>query len=130
MWRGRLASGRLEDIDHVMDSATKSARRAAAVSHRLLAFARRQSLESKTVDINRLVSSMEELMRRTLGEHIELVVAFGDGVWFARSDDNQLESAVLNLAVNARDAMPNGGTLPYAPPTPRLTSARPVCMRA
>ena len=109
--RGRLASGRLEDIDHFMDSATNSARRAAALIHRLLAFARRQSLESKTVDINRLVSSMEELMRRTLGEHIELVVAFGDGVWFARSDDNQLESAVLNLAVNARDAMPNGGTL-------------------
>ena len=109
--RGRLASGRTEDIDHFMDSATHSARRAAALIHRLLAFARRQSLESKTVDINRLVSSMEELMRRTLGEHIDLVVAFGEGVWRSRSDDNQLESAVLNLAVNARDAMPKGGTL-------------------
>lgn len=109
--RGRLASGRTEDIDHFMDSATNSARRAAALIHRLLAFARRQSLESKTVDINQLVSSMEELMRRTLGEHIALVVEFGEGVWLSRSDDNQLESAVLNLAVNARDAMPNGGTL-------------------
>ena len=109
--RGRLASGRTQDIEHFMDSATHSARRAAALIHRLLAFARRQSLESKTVDINRLVSSMEELMRRTLGEHIDLVVAFGEGVWLSRSDDNQLESAVLNLAVNARDAMPKGGTL-------------------
>lgn len=109
--RGRLASGRTEDIDHFMDSASNSARRAAALIHRLLAFARRQSLQSKTVDINRLVISMEELMRRTLGEHIELVVALDDDVWRARSDDNQLESAVLNLAVNARDAMPKGGTL-------------------
>ena len=109
--RGRLATGRTEDIDHFMDSATHSARRAAALIHRLLAFARRQSLESKTVDINELVISMEELMRRTLGEHIELVVAVGEGVWLACSDDNQLESAVLNLAVNARDAMPAGGTL-------------------
>ena len=109
--RGRLASGRTEDIGHFMDSATHSARRAAALIHRLLAFARRQSLDSKAVDINRLVRSMEELMRRTLGGHIDLVVPLGDGVWLARSDENQLESAVLNLAVNARDAMPKGGTL-------------------
>ncbi len=109
--RGRLASGRMDDIDHFMDSATSSARRAAALIHRLLAFARRQSLESKTVDINRLVGSMEELMRRTLGEHVELIVQLGEGVWPCSSDDNQLESAVLNLAVNARDAMPGGGTL-------------------
>ena len=109
--KGRLASGRLDDIDHFMDSATHSAKRAAALIHRLLAFARRQSLQSKAVDVNRLVHSMEEMMRRTLGEHIELVVTFGEGVWLARSDDNQLESAVLNLAVNARDAMPHGGTL-------------------
>lgn len=109
--RGRLASGRTEDIEHFMNSATHSARRAAALIHRLLAFSRRQSLESKTVDINRLVSSMEELMRRTLGEHIELVVDLDEGVWCSRSDDNQLESAVLNLAVNARDAMPQGGIL-------------------
>ena len=113
-----------------MDSATNSARRAAALIHRLLAFARRQSLQSKTVDINRLVSSMEELMRRTLGEHIALVVAFGDGVWLARSDDNQLESAVLNLAVNARDAMPSGGELRLHARMPRWMSAMCVCMKA
>ncbi|MEO5660452.1 MAG: PAS domain S-box protein [Polaromonas sp.] len=109
--RGRLAAGRTDDVEHYMDAATQLAKRAAALIHRLLAFARRQSLESKTVDINRLVISMEELMRRTLGAHIELVVDGGEGVWLARSDDNQLESAVLNLAVNARDAMPDGGTL-------------------
>ena len=109
--RGRLAAGRTDEIDHFMDSAAHSATRAAALIHRLLAFSRRQSLESKTVNINRLVSSMEELMRRTLGEHIELVVDLGEGVWPSRSDDNQLESAVLNLAVNARDAMPHGGKL-------------------
>lgn len=109
--RARLASGHSDDIEHFMDSAAHSARRAAALIHRLLAFARRQSLESKTVDINRLVVSMEELMRRTLGEHIELVVDLGEETWRTCSDDNQLESALLNLAVNARDAMPKGGTL-------------------
>ncbi|MDB5742319.1 MAG: hypothetical protein JWR68_634 [Polaromonas sp.] len=109
--RGRLAAGRTEDIDHFMESATYSARRAAALIHRLLAFARRQSLQSKVVDVNRLVISMEDLMRRTLGAHIELVVAVDPDLWLACSDDNQLESAILNLAVNARDAMPDGGTL-------------------
>ncbi|MDB5931634.1 MAG: baeS [Polaromonas sp.] len=109
--RGRLASGRTEDVSYFMDAAINSAKRAAALIHRLLAFARQQSLETKVVDLNRLVMSMEDLMRRTLGEHIELMVAVSDALWLARSDDNQLESAVLNLAVNARDAMPQGGTL-------------------
>ncbi|MEO7399188.1 MAG: PAS domain S-box protein [Polaromonas sp.] len=109
--RGRLASGRTGDIGHFMDSATSSAHRAAALIHRLLAFARRQSLASKTVDVNLLVVSMEDLMRRTLGEHIELLVALRDDAWPVLSDENQLESALLNLAVNARDAMPGGGTL-------------------
>ena len=109
--RGRLASGRTEGIDYFMDSALHSTRRAGALIHRLLAFARRQSLQSKAVDVNGLVRSMEELMRRTLGGHIELVVDLGADAWMAQSDDNQLESALLNLAVNARDAMPEGGRL-------------------
>ncbi|MEP6965952.1 MAG: PAS domain S-box protein, partial [Polaromonas sp.] len=109
--RGRLASGRTDDIGPFMDSATSSAHRAAALIHRLLAFARRQSLASKTVDVNALVVSMEDLMRRTLGEHIELLVVVAADAWPVISDENQLESALLNLAVNARDSMPGGGTL-------------------
>ena len=109
--RGRLAAGRTDDIADFMDSAASSAHRAAALIHRLLAFSRRQSLASKTVDVNALVRSMEDLMRRTLGEHIELRVVAGRDTWPALSDENQLESALLNLAVNARDAMPAGGTL-------------------
>ncbi|RYG14862.1 MAG: response regulator, partial [Burkholderiales bacterium] len=69
------------------------------------------SLDNKAVDINQLVESMEELLRRTLGEQMGLRVVTGKDVWPARSDENQLESAILNLAINARDAMPEGGTL-------------------
>ena len=112
--RRRLATGRSDDVERFMDSATQSAHRAAALIHRLLAFARRQSLDSKQVDINSLVLSMEELLRRTLGEHIGLVVTPAESVWPAQSDENQLESAILNLAINARDAMPRGGTLTIA----------------
>lgn len=109
--RKRIAAGRTEDVDRFMDSANSAAHRAAALIHRLLAFARRQSLDSKQVDVNRLVVSMEELLRRTLGENIGLTVIVSSGVWPAHSDENQLESAILNLAINARDAMPKGGTL-------------------
>ena len=107
----RLAAGRTDDVDRFMNSASSSASRAAALIHRLLAFARRQSLDDKAVDINRLVESMEELLRRTLGEQLGLRVLTGKNVWLARSDENQLESAILNLAINARDAMPEGGLL-------------------
>ena len=112
--RRRLAAGRRDDVDRFMDAATHSARGAAALIHRLLAFARRQSLDSRRVEISALVLSMEELLRRTLGTHISLRVLPGEGVWAAKSDENQLESAVLNLAINARDAMPGGGTLTIA----------------
>ena len=112
--RRRLAAGRSDDIERFMDAATHSASRAAALIHRLLAFARRQSLDSRKVEVSALVMSMEELLRRTLGAHISLDVLPGEGVWAAQSDENQLESAVLNLAINARDAMPGGGTLSIA----------------
>lgn len=82
--------------------------------HRLLAFARRQSLDTRPVDVNALVVSMEDLLRRTLGENIALQVQPGPQAWPALCDENQLESAILNLAINARDAMPRGGQLVIA----------------
>jgi CheY-like chemotaxis protein len=88
-----------------------SAERAAALTHRLLAFSRRQSLDSRAIDINALVGSMEELLRRTLGERIQVTLDLAADAWTAVGDTNQLESAILNLAINARDAMPDGGRL-------------------
>ena len=94
-----------------MDAASTSAQRAAALTHRLLAFARRQSLDIRPNDINQLVASMEDLLHRTLGEHIELECSLSAELWTAFTDANQLENALLNLAINARDAMPGGGRL-------------------
>jgi PAS domain S-box-containing protein len=99
------------DIERYADSALRSARRAAGLIHRLLAFARRQALDPKAVHVDRLVVSMEDLLRRTLGENIALNIDIAPGTWVARCDENQLESAILNLAINARDAMPRGGRL-------------------
>ena len=94
-----------------MDGAMKSAKRAAGLTHRLLAFSRQQTLDPKSVDVNALVKSMEDLLVRTLGEQVRLKVVANADAWPALSDVNQLESALLNLAINARDAMPDGGQL-------------------
>ena len=91
--------------------AVKAVERAATLTHRLLAFSRRQPLEPKPIDANRLVADMSELIRRTLGETIELETVLAGGLWSVQADPNQLENSLLNLAVNARDAMPNGGKL-------------------
>ena len=109
--RGRMASGRLEQIGRFMDAASTSAHRAGALTQRLLAFARRQSLDIRPNNIARLLDGMEDLLHRTLGEHIELECSFSPQLWTAFTDANQLENAVLNLAINARDAMPGGGRL-------------------
>ncbi len=109
--RRRMAANNPVDIPRFMDAASASALRASALTHRLLAFARRQSLDSRPNDINRLVGSMEDLLGRTLGERIELCFIFAQNLWTAFTDANQLESALLNLAINARDAMPDGGRL-------------------
>jgi CheY-like chemotaxis protein len=109
--RRRIAADKFDDIARFMDAASTSARSAAALTHRLLAFARRQSLDPRPNDINRLVSSMEELLKRTLGEWIELECTLASDLWTGFTDANQLESALLNLAINARDAMPDGGRL-------------------
>ena len=109
--RRRMRAQRPDDIPRFMDAASTSALRAAALTHRLLAFARRQSLDTRPNDINRLVANMADLLHRTLGEQIELQTAFAADLWTAFTDANQLESALLNLVINARDAMPNGGRL-------------------
>ncbi|MGP0013321.1 ATP-binding protein [Pseudomonas sp.] len=107
----RLARGRLEDLDSLIDLGVTSANRAAGLTHRLLAFSRRQSLDSKPVNMNELVTSMGELLHRSLNESIRLEMALGESLWTAEADPNQLESALLNLVLNARDAMPDGGNL-------------------
>ncbi|MDF2397425.1 MULTISPECIES: ATP-binding protein [Pseudomonas] len=109
--RRRLARGRTEDLDSLIDLGVTSANRAAGLTHRLLAFSRRQSLDSKPVEMNALVTSMGELLHRSLSESIQLEMRLDPQLWVAEADPNQLESALLNLVLNARDAMPNGGRL-------------------
>ncbi len=93
------------------ENAMNGARRAAVLTGRLLAFSRRQPLAPRPVDANGLVAGMSDLLGRTLGEAVRIETALADGLWRAEADPNQLENAILNLAVNARDAMPDGGTL-------------------
>jgi CheY-like chemotaxis protein len=95
----------------LMDAASAAALRAAALTHRLLAFGRRQSLDTRPNNVNRIVTGIDDLLQRTMGERIELVCKLSDELWTASTDANQLESALLNLAINARDAMPDGGRL-------------------
>ncbi|AZE67183.1 His Kinase A (phospho-acceptor) domain-containing protein [Pseudomonas synxantha] len=109
--RRRVSRGKLDDLDSLIDLGVTSANRAAALTHRLLAFSRRQSLDSKPVEINQLVSSMGELLQRSINESIALDMRLASTLWTAEADPNQLESALLNLVINARDAMPNGGKL-------------------
>lgn len=93
------------------ENAMRGARRAESLTQRLLAFSRQQPLEPRPVDVGRLVAGMSDLLRRTLGEQIAIETALSGGLWQVEVDPNQLEVAILNLAVNARDAMPNGGRL-------------------
>ena len=107
----RLSAARVEGMERYTSAAITSAQRAAALTQRLLAFARRQPLDPKRIEANRLLAGMEDLLRRTLGPGVALEMVFAGGLWVTLCDPNQLESAVLNLAINARDAMPEGGSL-------------------
>jgi len=107
----RIAEGRLDGLARYNAQAQHCAERAAALTHRLLAFSRRQALDPKPVRANELVLAMEPLLRRTLGESIRLDLDLAPDLSLTLCDPNQLDSAILNLAINARDAMPDGGVL-------------------
>ena len=107
----RIAQGRLNDIDRYMNAAQGAAKRAAALTQRLLAFSRRQTLDPRPVNVNRLIGDMEELIRRTIGPTVHLEVGGAGGLWPTLADPNQLENALLNLCINARAALPDGGRI-------------------
>jgi PAS domain S-box-containing protein len=107
----RLAQGRVAEVEKYATAAQGAANRAAALTHRLLAFSRRQTLAPKPTDVKQLVSSIEDLIGRTIGPNIELETINAVGLWPCLIDPSQLENAVLNLCINARDAMPDGGKI-------------------
>jgi PAS domain S-box-containing protein len=111
MMQVRIAQGRVTELEKYSVAAQGAVRRAAALTHRLLAFSRRQTLDPKPTDVNRLVFDIEELIRRTVGPQIELETVGKAGLWTTLVDPNQLENAILNLCINARDAMPEGGRI-------------------
>jgi CheY-like chemotaxis protein len=111
LMQARVAQGRYADVDRYMTAAQGAVRRAAALTHRLLAFSRRQTLDPRPTDVNHLIAGMEELVRRTVAPSIGVEIVAADGLWTALVDPPQLENALLNLCINARDAMPGGGVI-------------------
>jgi PAS domain S-box-containing protein len=107
----RLQQGRVTELDRYLQIAQGAAQRAAALTHRLLAFARRQTLDPRPTDINQLIDGMNDLVRRTMGPAVSVEVRGATELWPVLVDPNQLENALLNLCINARDAMPEGGRL-------------------
>lgn len=118
--RRSLSSGEVQRASRAMDHAQKGAERAAALTQRLLAFSRRQPLAPKPINVDRLVGGMADLLHRSLGETVKLETISTPGLWRVEVDPNQLESAILNLAVNARDAMQGGGELTIETANARL----------
>ncbi len=107
----RLSQGRSRDVEKYLSAGQGAARRAAALTHRLLAFSRRQTLSPSPIIINRLMAELVELIQRTVGPSIEVETIAAGGLWPSLVDANQLENAILNLCINARDAMPDGGKI-------------------
>ncbi|QDD88497.1 PAS domain-containing hybrid sensor histidine kinase/response regulator [Pseudomonas oryzihabitans] len=107
----RIAQGRLRDLDRYLVAAQGAAKRAAALTHRLLAFSRRQTLAPRPINVNQLVDGLTELIQRTVGPGIQVETVGAAGLWPALVDPSQLENALLNLCLNARDAMPSGGRI-------------------
>ncbi|MBB4088152.1 signal transduction histidine kinase [Sphingomonas carotinifaciens] len=107
----RVAKGRIDDLDRLVLAAQGAGRRAASLTQRLLAFSRRQTLDPKPTDINRLIAGLEDLLRRTIGPENTLEIVGAGGLWTANINAGQLENPILNLCINVRDAMPEGGRI-------------------
>ena len=107
----RVQAGQLDELDRLIEIGERSVRRAAALTQRLLAFSRRQTLDPRATDVQRLVRGMVDLVERTVGPAVRVVLDTADDLWPVRVDAPQLENALLNLCINARDAMPDGGTI-------------------
>ncbi len=127
--QSRLAAGRVDELEKFTEAAIASAARATSLTQRLLAFARRQTLEPKPVEVNGLINSMKELLERTVGEQIRLDVALAADLWPALCDPHQLENGLLNLVINARDAMPEGGVLTIATANVALDASHLAALR-
>ncbi|WPB58412.1 PAS domain S-box protein [Xylophilus sp. GOD-11R] len=111
LMQARMRRGQLDDLERYLTVAQGATRRAAALTHRLLAFSRRQTLSPVATNVNQLIGGMEDLIRRTIGPAVALEVVGADGLWPALIDVSQLENALLNLCINSRDAMPHGGRI-------------------
>jgi len=111
MMQMRMAQGRAADMDRYIMAAQGAVKRASTLTHRLLAFSRRQTLDPNPTNVNRLLAGLDDLIRRTVGPGVQLDIVAASGLWPTLVDPNQLENAVLNLCINARDAMPEGGKL-------------------